>query len=170
MITPFFSKLKEVAPNLIGSEYMGDNIKSGTFVNNIRHEDSTKLSFEDNSFDLYISNDVFEHVFDFKKAFMESFRVLKKHGKMIFHVPFHLDQEKTVIRALNRKGEIKHLLEPIYHGNPLSGEGSLCVQDFGWDLFSILNNCGFKKSYGICKNDIYRGYLNVTSTVFVAEK
>lgn len=171
MVTPFFSRLQEVVPELIGSEYVGKDIEGGTFVNNIQHEDSTKLSFDSNSFDFYISNDVFEHVFDFQKAFRESFRVLKKHGKMIFHIPFHIDQEKTVIRAIkNGKGEIKHLLEPIYHGNPLSEKGSLCVQDFGWDLFSILKECGFKKSYGICKNNIYKGYLNITALVFVGEK
>jgi len=171
MVTPFFNRLKEVVPELVGSEYLEDDMKSGTFVNNIRHEDSTKLSFENNSFDLYISNDVFEHVFDFEKAFMESFRVLKRHGKMIFHVPFHLDQEVTRIRAVrSQNGKVNHLHEPVYHGNPLSNEGSLCVQDFGWDLFSMLNKSGFKKSYGICKNNIYKGYLNVTSLVFIAEK
>jgi hypothetical protein len=171
MVTPFFRELKKVVPDLIGSEFVGEDIKSGTVVGSIRHEDSTKLSFEDNSFDLYLSNDVFEHAFDFRKAFAESSRILKKRGKMIFHIPFHLDQQETVIRAVkNKKNGIDYLLEPIYHGNPLSEEGSLCVQDFGWDLFSILKECGFKKSYGVCKNDIYKGYMNVTSLVFIAEK
>lgn len=171
MVTPFYEKLKTEIPNLTGSEYLSPSIDSGSIVNGILNEDSTNLSFKDNSFDLYISNDVFEHVFDYKKAFSEAARVLKPKGKMIFHVPFNLGLTKTVIRAKKgRKGKIINILEPIYHGNPLSEEGSLCVQDFGWDLFDILRECGFKKSYALSKNNMYHGYLNVTSLVFIAEK
>ncbi len=171
MVTPFYKKLKEMIPSLTGSEYIDPEFTSGSFHHGIRHEDSTKLSFKDNTFDMYVSNDVFEHVFNFRQAFKEAARVLKQNGKMIFHVPFHLDLDKTVIRAKRqRDGDIKYLLDPIYHGNPLSNKGSLCVQDFGWDMFDILKDCGFKRVYAISKNDMYKGYLNVTSLVFIAEK
>jgi ubiquinone/menaquinone biosynthesis C-methylase UbiE len=42
--------------------------------------DIHNLPYEDNSFDFVISDQVFEHIEDPKKAMMESYRVLKKGG------------------------------------------------------------------------------------------
>ena len=95
-VTGFFQRLQKVIPDVIGSEFLApDDERRKT----IRHEDVTKLSFEDESLDLYISNDVLEHVFDYKAAFKEAYRVLAPGGKFLFHAPFHCHNEKTEIRA-----------------------------------------------------------------------
>lgn len=95
-VTGFFQCLKNVIPDIIGSEFLEpDDDRRKT----IRHEDITKLSFADESLDLYISNDVLEHVFDYKAAFREAHRVISNGGKFLFHAPFHYKNDKTEIRA-----------------------------------------------------------------------
>jgi hypothetical protein len=36
------------------------------------------------------------------------------------------------------------LLEPEYHGDPLSSDGILCFYHFGWDLLEEFRRCGFR--------------------------
>ncbi len=49
--------------------------------------DACNLDFKDNTFDIVASFDVFEHIENDKLAVNEVFRVLKKHGCLIFSVP-----------------------------------------------------------------------------------
>ena len=55
-------------------------------------------------------------------------------------VPF-LDQTATTqLRARPRAdGSIEHLAPPEYHGDPVSADGVLCFQYFGWDLLDTLH-------------------------------
>ncbi len=57
---------------------------SGLKLNNknvdIRYLDVTNLPFDDNTFDLVVSNAVFEHVADVPKAVCEMYRILKPNG------------------------------------------------------------------------------------------
>lgn len=46
-----------------------------------------KLPFDDDSFDIIISNQVFEHLLDIKFVIKELSRILKKDGKMYHHFP-----------------------------------------------------------------------------------
>lgn len=164
-VTNFYKLLKENLINdVVGSEYISD-------LQGVRFEDVTALSFENSAFDMYISNDVFEHVFNYKASFEEAYRVLKVGGKLIFHVPFNFYNENTILRAtLDESGNINYLLPPIYHGNPIDNGASLFVNDFGFDLLRSLEDVGFDNVYGILFNDLNRGYLNCWSIVFVAEK
>lgn len=167
-VTPFFSYLKRIIPNLVGSEFVSCDMKD--IRQNIRHEDATNLTFADNSFDLYISNDVFEHVFDYSKAFSEAFRILNKSGILLFHVPFYF-KDKTSVRAkFTEDGALVHLEDPVYHGNPVSEKGALWVNDFGWDIFDTIKATGFTEAYALLKNDVKRGFLNNSALVFVAKK
>lgn len=163
--TSFFSHLKKKIPELIGSEYDPEGRLQG-----IRHEDITKLSFTDNSLDLYISNDVFEHVFDYKQAFAEASRVLRDKGVLLFHVPFFLCRSNTKIRArLKPDGSIEMLEKAMYHGNPISNEGSLWINEFGWDMLDTLKRFGFAQAYAVLSHDVHRGLLNDSALVFVAK-
>jgi SAM-dependent methyltransferase len=54
----------------------------------IRDEDATRLSFNDNSFDVVIGNHILEHIPDDKKAMAEIYRVLKPGGRVILQVPY----------------------------------------------------------------------------------
>ena len=60
-------------------------------------------------------------------------------------VPFCWTSDDHVIRAVMREGgEIQHLLEPEFHGNPLDMErGSLCFRYFGWQILDELRGAGF---------------------------
>ena len=92
------------------------------------------MTFPDNSFDLFITQDVFEHINHPDKAFGEIARVLKPDGIHIFTVPLYRELQETRPRIVEKDGEIQLLLEAIYHGNPISIEGSLVTFDYGMDL------------------------------------
>jgi len=146
-VTPIFAWAKKTFPSLeiIGSEYLGYEYKSGDVVNGIRHEDVENLSFEDRSIDLIISNDVFEHVPEPKKAFAECARVLSSGGEMLATIPFHSQNAKSEVRARLVKGKLESLLPDQFHGNPVSAEGSLVFTDFGWDILDEFTDAGFDK-------------------------
>lgn len=54
----------------------------------IRYADATRLTFDDNSFDLLIANHILEHIPDDKKAMREMHRVLVPNGIAILQVPY----------------------------------------------------------------------------------
>lgn len=49
--------------------------------------DATKLSYKSQFFDVVVAFDVFEHIASDTDAFSESYRVLKKGGRLFFSVP-----------------------------------------------------------------------------------
>ncbi len=149
-ITPMYCAVKKNFPNVVGSEYLCtdmDQYKSGEIVNGILHEDATELSFQDESFDAILSSHVFEHVFGIEKALKEAWRVLKKDGKLLISLPFVYIADKTVVRAKLQGGKVVHLQKPVYHGNPLSSDGSLAVYDYGWDFLDKIRAAGFSDVY-----------------------
>lgn len=159
-LTDTYRILKRNYPNVIGSEYYGTAYKSGEEVNGVRNEDAMSLSFHDKTIDYYISNDVFEHVSDYKKAYAEAYRVLKKNGRLLFTVPFDTSRNQTRIRArMDETGAIEHLLPPVYHENPLSAGGSLVFNDFGWDMITDLREIGFKEAYMLYRFSTDKAYL-----------
>jgi len=176
-LTPFYRILKRLVPSLTGSEYCGPHHKSGSrvfiqrYLRWVRHEDLTTLSFADNKFDLVVTLDVFEHVPDYRKAFAEIYRVPRPDGWLAFTIPFFYDLETTRIRAIvNSDGSIIHYLPPEVHGNPLSGEGSLCFQNFGWDILDTLRNVGFADARAALYWGPWQGHLGYPSFVFYAIK
>lgn len=173
-VTSFYEYVKSLNKNynfnLIGSEYLGYDKKPGEVINGLRHEDALNLSFQDESIDIIVSNDVYEHVPDIEKAMQEAYRVLKKGGKLIFSIPFYASENKTKKRAELRNGEIQHIMPNQYHGNPVSEEGSLVFYDFGWDLMDICKRVGFNDSYMLSYYSLFYGYLGFMQFIFVAEK
>jgi len=91
------------------------------------------------SFDIFITQDVFEHIYNPFKAFDEIARVLKPGGAHIFTVPWYKKNKRTVKRIkMDRRGRVIHLQPPIYHGNPIDDKGSLVTYDWGRDIFEII--------------------------------
>jgi SAM-dependent methyltransferase len=131
-------------PGYYSSEYLGPGKAPGQVVDGVRHEDAHGLSFDDCSFDLVISSDVWEHLPDPYAAHKEIYRVLKPGGRHIFTVPFYqasiLDETRSV---LNENGETEHLLEPIYHVDPISDEGILVYSIFSIESLVKLKQLGF---------------------------
>jgi SAM-dependent methyltransferase len=108
------------------------------------HQDLTALSYPDNSFDLSLSFEDLEHIPDYKKAIAELYRVTKPGGHALLSTPFIIENDNTLVRAtINNKGEITHLLEPEYHGDPVIPQGILCFYHFGWDLLDDFRAAGF---------------------------
>lgn len=132
-------------PGYVSSEYFGPEYISGKFVNGVRHEDLTALSFPDNSFDIVLSSDVLEHIPDPYQAHREVWRVLRPGGRHIFTVPFHqtgyLDD---VLAKRKRNGELQIVKEAIYHCDPLRPEGSLVYTIFSLEMLVRLNRIGFQ--------------------------
>lgn len=176
-VTPFYRELKRLIPCLIGSEYCGAGHRSGNRVFNrrcsrwVRHEDLTALSFSDNEFDLVVTLDVFEHIPNYVKAFGEIYRVLCPGGRLVFTIPFFYDLEITRIRAsVNRDGPITHHLPPEIHGNPVSEEGALCFQNFGWDILDTLRGVGFADARAALYWGPWQGHIGYPFFVFYAIK
>lgn len=162
-------RLKKVG--VIGSEYFGYEKKPGDVINGVRHEDALNLSFGDQSFDMVVANDVYEHVPDIRKALGEASRVLKENGELVFSVPFYPLKKKTQKRAFLRKEKIISSLREQYHANPVSVKGSLVFYDFGWDLFSFCKEAGFKDAYVLAYYSLWYGYMGKgLQFIFVAEK
>ncbi len=111
----------------------------------IHHEDVTRLSFPADSFDAIVSGDVFEHVPEPAKAFEECARVLKPDGVLLATLPVNWLRDDSVTRArLGIDGALSLATTPVYHGNPLSDEGSLVFTDFGWDVLSSMAGAGLR--------------------------
>jgi SAM-dependent methyltransferase len=170
-VTPLFSFLKNKFPNIIGSEYLGNDIQFGTLKNNIRHEDMTKLSFRNESIDHYLSFECFEHIPSYKDAITEIYRTLKPHGFFLGSFPFDINSPDNLIKAkIDEKGNIIHLTEPEYHGDPVNEKGILCYTVFGWEMLDEFRRAGFRDVYVILIWSGTYGYLGGEQIFFVAKK
>ncbi len=110
-------------------------VQLGTLHDGIRCENLEAQTFPPESFDLVITQDVMEHVFDPERAYAEIYRTLRPGGHHIHTTPIYKSLEHTRQMArLGDDGEITYLAEPEYHGNPISGEGSLVTFRYGYDL------------------------------------
>lgn len=172
--TPSFRVLQRLLPSLVGSEYLDPMMKSGETrtvdTQQVRHEDLTALSYASGSFDLVITQDVFEHVPDYRKAFQEIARVLSANGRLVFTIPFFSELATTRIRATLGPEGVTHLLPPEIHGNPVSSDGSLCFQNFGWDLLDDLRSAGFDDAFGSLYWGPWQGHLGYPFLVFTGLK
>lgn len=111
----------------------------GSMVNGIRNEDLENQTFKDNSFDLVITSDVMEHIYDPEKAFKEIHRTLKKGGAHIFSVPLINKHNKTQRWANKGKdGEPIFLFTPEWHGNPIDKKGSPVTMHWGFDIVDFI--------------------------------
>ena len=175
--TVAFTVMKRLFGDVTGSEYLGPNFKPGEISKDfkghahVRHEDLGRLSFPDGVFDLVLTQDVFEHIPDYQKTFSEAARVLKRGGSLVFTVPFFHDQATTGVRAtVDAQGNVQHILPPEFHGNPVSNEGSLCFQNFGWDLLDALRSAGFANPKANMYWGPWAGHIGFPFFVFSAHK
>lgn len=171
-LTPVYRILKPRFSSLIGSEFLGDSLASGTInESGIRHEDVTSSSFTDGSLDLILSFDVFEHVPDPMLAFKECARVLRPGGVLLFTVPFLSLDAETRVRARLEGSEVVHLMEPQYHGDPVHPDkGVLCYQEFGWDILEKLRDAGFDDASVLVYESAELGHLGGPQIMLKAMK
>lgn len=157
--TPMFDYYRDYFGELVGSEYLGDGVPLGqSDADGLRNEDATRLTFDDDSFNVVMSFEVLEHIPDYMAALRETHRVLRPGGRFYFTAPFNPHAQEHLIRAKIENGEIVHILEPEMHGDPVTGEGILCFQQFGWDIVSELQQVGFKSVEALIFDQIEYGY------------
>lgn len=174
-VTASYRQLERRFPNLCGSEYLGAQREPGKSYwseqhqRQLRHEDLTRLSFASESFDLVITQDVFEHIPDYSKAFSECRRVLRPGGTLLFSVPFFPGKQDTEVRArLHADGSIEHLLPAEYHGDPVGDGGVLCFQRFGWGMLDHLRRQGFAQAQAHLYWGPWQGHFGTPFFVFQA--
>lgn len=106
-----------------------------------QNENLENLTYEDNTFDIFITQDVMEHVLNPVKAFQEIERVLIPGGIHVFTTPIYLFS-KTQARVKFDGEKWINALPPIYHGNPINKEGALVTYDWGDDIVEFIDsNC-----------------------------
>jgi len=133
-------KLKNECSNYSSSHYYR-NLRLGEYhpTHGHRCEDLENLTFNDETFDLFITQDVMEHIFDSTKTFKEIARVLKLGGAHIFTAPLVNKNNKSECWASRgNDGEVIYHHEPEYHGDPISDEGSLVTMHWGYDIADFI--------------------------------
>jgi SAM-dependent methyltransferase len=181
---PDWKKLKihESSPGGISSSYLKANcgdyeasqffqdVRLGQYKDKVRCENLEKMTFADRSFDLVITQDVFEHVMHPDAAFQEISRVLKPGGAHVFTMPWYSKRDKTIQRAEMKDGEIEFLEKPVYHGNPIDNKGSLVTFDWGIDFPDfIYKNSGMFTTVYLAK-DRTMGLQAEFLEVFISRK
>jgi SAM-dependent methyltransferase len=139
---PSSDKIRRECREYVASQFLA-YVPRGQSEGGQRSEDLEALTFPAESFDLVITQDVFEHVLRPAKAFAEIARTLKPGGAHVYTVPYYRGK-KTVVRAEpNEKGGITHLMKPDYHGNPIDAAGSLVIREWGDELCDfVFRSCG----------------------------
>lgn len=125
------------------SQFFSDT-EWGMKKNGVRCENLEQLTFASNTFDIFITQDVFEHVFNPDMAAREIMRVLKPGGVHLFTAPKHQHVKKSFPRARMTENGIEYLLEQQYHGNPVGDGRSLVTWDYGDDFEGLIfewSNC-----------------------------
>lgn len=154
-----------------GSHYFPDLEPGSTHSNGWRNEDLENLTFNDESFDLFVSQDVMEHILAPDRAFAEIARVLRPGGAHIFTVPLVRKGEPTRRRAARLpSGQISNLLPAEYHGNPISDEGSLVTMDWGYDICEYIQRVSGLTTTLVYLDDVTRGIRAEYIEVLVSRK
>lgn len=174
-----FAWIAKQCQGAIGSEYLADTEAEkreaiqgylrgllGDELAELRHESVTALSLGDRSVDAVLTFEVLEHVPDFEAALREFHRVLRPDGMLVLSVPFAVAHAASLLRARMRPdGSIEHLVEPEYHGDPVSDAGCLAFHTFAWDLLDRLRAVGFRDVGLIEGWSPARGYLGFVGAI-----
>ena len=163
-LTPFFPLLQSVIPEVIGSEYLGDEARPGSLQRlrgvDVRHESLMDLSFPSEELDFVLHQEVLEHVPDAFAALLECHRVLKPGGELLFSTPFFHQRQESEKRAEVVDGEIVHHMPPVYHGDPLRPDGALVFENFGLEFARDFLALDFSERYVGLHVDLLRGFTS----------
>ncbi|HWD18472.1 MAG TPA: glycosyltransferase, partial [Verrucomicrobiae bacterium] len=148
--TETYKEIKRRFPFAVGSEFLGDKTPLGQEnAQGVRHEDLTRLTFPDNSFDCIVCLEVLDHIPNYRAALAEMARCLRPGGILLLTTPIHFNKEKTIVRPL---------------------PGSASVNDFGWDLTREIRQAGFSdESLNFFSSEAY-GYLGMQCVLLAARE
>ena len=136
--------LRRNCPRYVATQYFPTR-DFGATVGEFRNEDLEKQTFNSASFDVVVTQDVLEHVYDPARVFIEIARILRPGGSHVFSVPLVNKHLPTQIWATrNSDGSPNFLYEPDYHGNPVDPRGSPVTMRWGYDIVDFI-----KKATGL---------------------
>jgi SAM-dependent methyltransferase len=136
-----------------------------------RCENLESLTFPDSSFDLFLTQDVFEHIFHPDRAIAEIERVLSPGGAYIMTVPIVMKSKASERRArIDAAGNIFHLKDPLYHHDLTNENGVLVTVDWGYDILDYISYHSSLRAYMIFIDDISRGIRAEFIEVIVCRK
>ncbi len=117
-------------------------VPSGEQWDGLECQDLMATSFPDESFELVVSSDIFEHVRKPFAAFAEIGRILKPGGHHLFSIPLTDPMPARTVARVDTSGpEDRPLLPEIFHGDGMSGR-SLVYTEFGADMLEQLDRMG----------------------------
>ena len=159
-------------PFAITSGFLPDSPES---LYPILHLDLQEIAMPDNSMDVILSVEVFEHLTRYMKALEEACRVLRKGGIHVFTCPFYCNTEENTVKAIcDNEGNIEYLMPPEYHGDPLRpNDGILVFQIPGWNILSDIISAGFSDAAVCYLSSPFGGIIGKHYTgcfAFVCEK
>ena len=132
------NRIRADAPGYSASQFH-PQLPLGAECGRVTNQDLEALTFSDDSFDLFITQDVLEHVLRPDRAFAEIRRVLRSGGAHVFTVPYYKDRS-TFVRAVPSPDGIEYLAPADYHRNPVDPNGSLVVREWGTDLAAYVKD------------------------------
>ena len=135
-----------------------------------RSEDLEKQTFPDEAFDLVITQDVLEHIFDASAAFKEIARTLRAGGAHIFTTPLINKRNPSEKWASLSDAGIVYHHPPEYHGNPMSADGSLVTWHWGEDIVAHIQDASGLNTDVIALDDIEMGIRAEYIEVFVTTR
>ena len=168
--SPSNDYIKRFVADYTASQYFPD-VPRGEYRDGIRSEDLEALTLPDESVDIFITQDVLEHVFHPDDAIREINRVLKPGGMHVFTTPKHKLLEKTTQRArITADGTVEHILEEQYHGNPIGDNRALVTYDYGVDFELLLSDWSGQSVQSFHTRDRSLGLDAEFNEVFVITK
>ena len=133
-------------------------------------EDIENLTLPDKSVDIFITQDVLEHVFSPERAIKEILRVFKPGGWHIFTTPRDPHRPASVQRARLENGQVRELLPAEYHGNPVGDSKALVTFDWGRDFESKLYAWSGVEALVLDRVDKIMGIEGVAFEVFALRR
>lgn len=132
-------------PFFVGTEYLPTKEQQESFFP-IRHLDVQDMNFAASSFDIFYGAAVLEYVPDIGTCFREVLRVLKPGGIMVSIFRFLQNKPLNQVRAdLGGEGEVRYLMPPQYHANPIRpGNDNLVYTIPGWEIIETAKQAGFE--------------------------
>jgi SAM-dependent methyltransferase len=165
-------RLRKECKNYSFSQY-DPTIPAGSIHPEQKHrsEDLEHLTFADETFDIVITQDVFEHIFQPALAAKEIARVIRPGGAHIMTTPLVRQNKPSQRRCkLGNHHEIINFLEPVYHGNPMSKDGSIVTVDWGFDILPYLAKYSGTPTMLFHYYDLARGLGGPLMEVIVSPK
>lgn len=136
-----------------------------------RNENLERQTFADESFDIVVTQDVFEHLMAPDRAIAEIARTLKPGGLHIATVPLVRGFRPSARRARQEEGgAVHHIEEPAYHLNPVDEDGSLVTIDWGYDIADFFDLHGGLNTTIFALDDLSRGIRAELIEVLVSSK